>query len=187
MFIHVLAGGLIFFIFGLLNSWKWNSWKMAIGYIFFGAFVGLFPDILSFLLCGKITTGKWSHKHRDNISHSLFLPLAVFCIFIFWNWRWATLLSLTTLTHPLLDLFGIGWGVKLFYPFSQTTYKLFYKGKIINAFTQEEIDKEAEKYGDEYWKKNIYDIIHSFNIIGALEWFFLLVFIALLVMVYISY
>lgn len=175
MFIHILTGSLIFFIWGL-----GADWKMTTGYVFEGAFVGLFPDILSFLLGGKMTTGKWSHKHRENISHSLFLPLAVFCIFIFWNWRWATLLSLTIITHPLLDLFGIGWGVKLFYPFSQTTYKLFYKRKIINSFTPEEVDKEAGKYGDENWIKNIY---FSFNLIGILEWLFFLAFLALLCIV----
>lgn len=177
MFIHILAGSLIFFVWGL-----WNDWKIAIDFIFFGAFIGLFPDILSFLLSRKITTDKWSHKHRENFSHSLFLPFAIFCIFIFWSWQWAILLSLTILTHPLLDLFGIGWGVKLFYPFNQTTYKLFYKGKIINAFTPEEIDEEAERYGDEHWIKNIY---FSFNLAGILEWFFLFAFLALLIMVYV--
>ncbi len=176
MFSHLLAGSLVFLIIGNLFDWHVDRWFLALG-----GFCGVLPDLLSFAF-GKIEYSKWSHRHRDNISHSLLLPIITFIIvWLLLDIKWALLISLAILTHPLLDSFGLGWGVKLFYPFNKITYKLFYRGKIINRFTQEEIDVEAEKYGMDDWIGQVY---FTPNFWGVIEWLCLMIFLILVTLLY---
>ncbi len=174
MFIHLLAGSLVFLILG-------EAFEIEVGrmYLLIGAFWGIFPDPISYILSRTVKFNKWSHIHRDNISHSLLLPIAVLFIVVLYDSRIAIMIGVAMLTHPLLDLFGIGWGVKLFYPFSNKTYKMFYRGRILTVWSQEEVDSEAEKFGDDNWIRNIY---FKPNFIGILDWLSLAGFLLLIVM-----
>jgi hypothetical protein len=68
------------------------------------------------------------------------------------GWRISLLISAAALTHPLLDLFGIGWGVKLFLPFSQKIFKAFYEGKFIKVFKDgKDRDHHIRKYEVDDW------------------------------------
>jgi hypothetical protein len=176
LFSHLLAGSLVFLIIGNLFDWYISRWFLVLG-----GLCGVLPDILSFAF-GKVEYSKWSHRHRDNIFHSLLFPIIAFItVWPLLNIKCALLISLAILTHPLLDSFGLGWGVKLFYPFNKITYKLFYKGKIINKFTQKEIDLEAEKYGMDDWIGQIY---FTLNFCGMTEWLCFLVFLILVTLLY---
>lgn len=176
MFSHLLAGSLVFLIIGNLFDWNISRWFLALG-----GLCGVLPDLISFAFA-RVEYSKWSHRHRDNISHSLLLPVIAFIFaWLLLDIEWALLISLSILTHPLLDSFGLGWGVKLFYPFNKITYKLFYKGKIINRFTQEKIDLEAEKYGMDDWIGKIY---FTLNFCGMAEWLCFLVFLILIFLLY---
>lgn len=151
MFTHYLTGCLMYLVFSDWCGWQ-VTWQLLLG----GAICGALPDLLS-LFCTRIRLDKWSHKHRDNLTHSLLFPALVFAITILVDIKSATVVSLTLLTHPLLDTFGVGWGVKLFAPISDVTVKLGHiKGKWL--YTQKEIDTEAEKHGDENWVRNIYNV-----------------------------
>jgi hypothetical protein len=121
---------------------------------------------------------KWTHAHRDNFSHSVFIPIALLALSICFDSKMAIMASVAMLTHPFLDLFGIGWGVKLFYPSSNTTYKMFYQGRILMIWNQGEVDAEAEKNGDDNWIKNTY---FKFNVIGAIEWLLAVGFLFLII------
>lgn len=89
----------------------------------------------------------------------------------------ATVLGLTLLSHPILDIYGLGWGVKLFAPFSDVTVKIGHiKGKWL--YTQEEIDAEAEKYGDENWVRNL---IFKPTWIALSEWGSLVLTVAIII------
>ena len=149
MFIHYLAGCIIFF----LGAW-WHDWHVTSLFLLGGALCGAFPDYLS-LAWGNIKINKYSHKHRDNLSHSLLLPIICFIAISLFDSKFAFIIGLALLSHPLLDTFGIGWGVKLFYPFSDVTVKI---GHIKHKwfYSQKEIDDEAGKYGDNNWIRNLY-------------------------------
>ena len=175
MFIHLLAGSLIFLLLG-------NFFGVDIdrGYILLGAFFGLLPDIISYGLSRTAKLNKWAHTHRDNFSHSVFFPLIILLVVILFQSHLAILASLAMITHPFCDLYGIGWGVKLFYPLSDKSYKLFYDGKILSVWNSKEVSVEVQKSGDDHWIKNIY---FRPNIVGATEWGSLVGFFVILLMV----
>jgi|GEM_PF-2386494 hypothetical protein len=154
MFEHLFAGELVFLFLG-----KALGFQITPLFLLVGAFWGFFPDILSFFLNRKLNYhSKFFHLHRDNLSHSLLLPVIIFfLVFLAGGWKLSLLTAAAILTHPLLDLFGIGWGVKLFLPFSQKIYKIFYERKFVKVF---EDDKDREKYIHKYevdnWFKRDY-------------------------------
>ena len=162
MFIHLLAGSLVFFIFG-----KAFDLEITRTFLVAGAFWGIVPDPISYVLSWAVKFNKWAHTHRDNFSHSVFMPIIVLVLAIILDSKTAIAASIAMLTHPFLDLSGIGWGVKLFYPLSKKTYKMFYNGRILTVWNQEEVDAEAGKFGDDDWVKNIY---FKPNIVGASKW-----------------
>jgi hypothetical protein len=173
MFIHLLAGSLIFLLFGKI-------FYVEVGrmYLLLGAFCGLVPDLISYILSWAVKFNKWSHTHRDNFSHSVFFPSIVLVVALFHDSNLVIMIGVAMLTHPFLDLFGIGWGVKLFYPFSKKTYKMFYRERVLTVWNQEEVDAEAGKFGDDNWVRNVY---FKPNIVGALEWLSLAGFLLLVI------
>ncbi len=162
MFVHLLAGSLVFLLFGKIFNFETSRI-----YLLFGAFWGIVPDLISYILSWNFELNKWSHTHRDNFSHSAFFPGIVIVIAILLGSKMVIAVGVAMLTHPLLDLVGIGWGVKLFYPFSKRTYKVLYKGKILTVWNQDQVTAEAKKFGDDDWARNTY---FKFNAIGVLEW-----------------
>lgn len=171
MFSHLLAGELVFLlgakIFGLTVSAK---------FLIAGAFFGIFPDFLSMLLNRHIRPGRHFHKHRDNISHSFVLPLFVFLVgALVADMKLALLAGAAVLTHSLLDLYGIGWGVKFFLPFSGKIYKLFYRGRKLYVFKDDqERERQVEKYGVDDWFQRAYLAFRSVPLLprwwGLFEW-----------------
>ena len=154
MFEHLIAGELIFLIFGKLLGFAVTPLFLIVG-----AFWGFFPDLLSFFLNKHLRyNSKYFHLHRDNLSHSLLLPVIIFFLtFLIGGWRLSLLISLAVLTHPFLDLFGIGWGVKLFLPFSPKIYKIFYEKKFLTVFKDgKDRDKHINKYEVDDWLKRDY-------------------------------
>ncbi|MDD4901901.1 MAG: metal-dependent hydrolase [Patescibacteria group bacterium] len=149
MFEHLIAGELIFLFLGQALGFDITPLFLIVG-----AFWGFSPDILSYFLNKKLNyRSKYFHLHRDNLSHSLLLPLIIFLLtWLIGGWKISLLISVAALTHPLLDLFGIGWGVKLFLPFSQKVFKLFYGGKILMVFKDnKDRDHHIRKYEVDDW------------------------------------
>ncbi|MFA4880713.1 MAG: metal-dependent hydrolase [Candidatus Doudnabacteria bacterium] len=173
MFIHLLAGSLVFLFLG-----KVLGLEITRTYLVVGAFWGIVPDPISYILSWAVKFNKWAHTHRDNFSHSVFMPIIVLALAILFDSKMAIVASIAILIHPFLDLFGIGWGVKLFYPLSKKTFKMFYKRRILTVWNQKEVDTEAEKFGDNDWVRNIY---FRPNIVGASEWLSLAGFLLLVV------
>lgn len=173
MFIHLLAGSLTFLFLG--QAFGIETTRL---FLLIGAITGITPDILSYIFSWEVKFNKQAHRHRDNFSHSIFLPIFAMLLTSFFGLHIGIMIGAAMLTHPLLDLFGIGWGVKLFYPFSNKTYKLFYEGKILNIWNEKETNAIAEKFGDDHWIKNTY-FKPSLN--GAVEWFALIGFVVVII------
>jgi hypothetical protein len=178
LFIHLLAGSLVFLPLGQLFGWLNNPWTPEFDpmFIFFGGLFGILPDVISIIIYdpkkGQNET-KYDCLHRDNLSHSIFLPFVIFfviAIVVYLSllsdtghklalaeaWRWAILAAAAILTHPFCDLFGVGWGVKLFYPFSLISYKLFHKNNILVKWTVKELGNIIRKEGRNDWFKAVY-------------------------------
>jgi len=169
MFSHFLVGSLVFLLSG--EVYNLEITKM---FLMFGVFWATVSDPISLIISRTVKLNKWSHTHRDNLSHSIFFSVIVLIVVIFFDFKVAIMVSVATLTHPLLDLFGIGWGVKLFYPYSNKTYKAFYKGQVLVVWSQEEVDALVAKHGDDDWfwniflKPNLTIVFEGLCLIGAL-------------------
>ncbi|MFH0840943.1 MAG: metal-dependent hydrolase [bacterium] len=160
MFTHSLAGCLIFLLFGEFFNFEISGW-----YLICGVIAGMLPDIISIFFTSQTT--RFNHLHRDNISHSILLPLIIFFIIAFLNIQLSIITLIAILSHYLIDiikikikndkfnLFVLGWGLKLFYPFSKKQIMFFYK-KNKCIYTQKEIDQLIEQYGDKNWIKNLF-------------------------------
>jgi hypothetical protein len=154
MFEHLFAGELVFLLLG-----KPLGFAITPLFLVVGAFFGFFPDFLSFFLNKRLNyRSKFFHLHRDNLSHSLLLPVMIFFFILLpGDWRVSLLISAAVITHPLLDLFGIGWGVKLFLPFSQKIFKIFYDKKPVVIFRDDrDRQKHIEKYEVDDWFRRDY-------------------------------
>lgn len=144
---HLLFGGIVFSLVGWYYDFAINLYLFLIG-----AFIGIAPDLLTFLDYKNWKMDRYSYLHRDGFAHSIFFPFITHLITILFFWKIAADMVLCTLlTHPILDLFGIGWGVKMFYPLSHKTYKMFYKGKIFWIFKPDELEREVEVCGVDDW------------------------------------
>ena len=178
MFIHWLAGSLVFLFFGQLFGWLKNPLTPEFDpmFVFFGGFFGAIADFISFAIYepkdGQ-NEEKFNYLHRDNLSPSLLLPPVAFftvAIVVYLSllldighrsalteaWHWAVLVLAATLTHPLCDLFGAGWGVQLFYPFSLTSYKLFDENKLLIKWTPKQILQIVRKQERDEWLKTVF-------------------------------
>jgi hypothetical protein len=153
MFEHFLAGELIFLIFG-----KPLGFSITPAFLLFGSFCGFLPDLVSYFLSRHIHYNKRYYSHRDNFSHSIFFPLVIFAATAFpFGWKIALIMSLAALTHPLLDLYGLGWGVKLFLPISDDIYKIFFKKKIVYVYADDkERNRDVERFQTDDWFQKVY-------------------------------
>lgn len=175
MVTHYFAGCLVFLFFG-----KFFGWNISWLYLLVGSIVGALPDILSLLITQDIKISKWSHLHRDNFTHTIFLPIIVFLGISAFDIKIVLVVGLAILTHSILDIYGLGWGVKLFAPFSDVTVKIGHiKGKWL--YTQEEINAEVRKYGDEDWLRTTFRTLNPTSISEAVS---LVGVIAIIVMYY---
>lgn len=145
-------------IFSAILAGQFFQIKINLLTVLIGVIFALLPDsdsIISWIKKGRVG-GKFDHHHRD----LLHLPLPYIFIgsfLVFWFGPvWLFMFIFNSLMHFLHDSFGIGWGVKWIYPFSEKSYKLFSFRKFIVSWTPEEREKIAEKYGDENWIRNIY-------------------------------
>jgi hypothetical protein len=166
MFEHLFFGAFVYSIASLFyfDSVNYKMWLV-------GAGLGIAADFISLVESGGMTTGKWAHKHRNGFSHSIFFPCATYLFLIFLGWHEAYIVPITLamLTHPVLDMKGIGWGVMLFYPFDKKIYKFFYRGQLLKVFKPDELEREVRIFGAENWFRLIY---LEFKPIAGVPWWY---------------
>ena len=178
MFIHLLAGALIFLWLGEMYDFDVNGL-----YLFVGGCFGILPDVIGALMTWNLKFYRWTHAHRNDMFHTIYYPIVVFFAF------WATLglecgivIGLAVLSHILLDVFGVGWGLRLFYPIDRRTYKLFSGGRLVQVWDDRAIFRLTREFHDDDW---FFRILFKFNSrevpwwYGILEWGALVSFFAL--------
>jgi hypothetical protein len=136
--------------------------------VFVGIFFALLPDadfILFLLKGGK--AGKRAHFHRDLFHRPLlYIPIGFIMLLPFGK-EWAFLFALTSLGHFIHDstAFGLGWGIRLFWPFSKN-YFMFFRFRVggekkfpfrpVYNLNSSEALRMADEYGDPNWMRNLY-------------------------------
>ncbi|MBU2564137.1 metal-dependent hydrolase [Patescibacteria group bacterium] len=151
-------------IFSAIIASKLFQTKITLFTVIIGIVFALLPD-MDFLIewiKRKRMPGKFSHEHR-NLFHLpfLYVPIGSFVVFLF-GWIYLFIFVFNSFLHFLHDSFGIGWGIKWIYPFSERNYKFFtgnnnrFSKRFIISWNKEELQKAVEKYGDPNWIKNTY-------------------------------
>ncbi len=96
-------------------------------WIFAGVFFALLPDIdfwIEYIERGTVG-GKTIGAHRTLFHNpSLYIPITLFIGTLFGP-AWMTLFALGIIGHFVHDLSGMGYGIRLFWPFSDRWYKFF--------------------------------------------------------------
>lgn len=168
MFVHVVSGIVAAFVVAVLG-YRDHSFGL-----YLGCFIcAVWPDVDNVLNLIKLrmkrggwrkaleqATGKWAHEHR-NILHIPLLVAPITVTLASWSPFWAVIFALLSLSHFLLDSFGIGWGIRWLYPFNRKNYKFFYdkagkptlKNPIV-FWEPEELRKTVEQHGNPDWVKN---------------------------------
>ncbi len=118
-----------------------------------GMITSVFPDIdyVYYLARFGIRPAKYSHEHRQAITHSLF-PYFVIAVLIFFfgNKVWGVTFFLASLSHLILDSVRSPWGIRWFWPFSNQYYSLNFKSGF-HGFTKKQLDKFTNQRSNKAW------------------------------------
>ena len=184
MFLDILLGllwaSLTSFIFAIpLTPW----------WLFLGVVFALLPDIdflVEYLRRGTVG-GKTLGDHRVLTHIPLLFVVPALLLFFFGSAALGTLFVLGVYGHFIHDATGMGYGYRLFYPFSPLFYKFFsdregtiYRDRrhIMVRWKREEVEALHQKYGNDHWLQD--DIAYHLHHPGKLfrEFLFLIILIS---------
>ncbi len=175
----------------LIAGWWWGIdpqwWHFAVGLL-----LSHTPDIDALpelLKRGRVAaSAEHPHDHREALHYPA--VLIVFAIVIAWAIPyWGTVFLIAVLLHLINDLYGTGWGIKLFWPFSSRNYKVL--GRRVNrleyilkedgdwetqthderrlrflvSWTQEELLVYMKRWGIDDWIPKYYFHVNAISII----------------------
>lgn len=102
-------------------------WHFLLGIVFSHLLdLDAVPDFLQRGMIGGAIAEK---DHRDGLHYPLLvIPLAVASILYIGYWGWVVLFALVL--HFMNDLYGTGWGIQIFWPFSRRRFKVL--GRRVN-------------------------------------------------------
>jgi hypothetical protein len=131
-------------------------------WVFFFSYAPDVDGLIHYATTGKLVADLENGRdHREGLHYPL-LWLLVFAVVIYFFGLtiWTASALVATMMHFLHDTIGVGWGVKLFFPFDSGSYKLFSK-KYINAdisltpvivrYSPEELEKTLKEIAVSVW------------------------------------
>lgn len=144
-----------------------------------GISLAMCPDldaIPELLKRGKISaSAEHSHDHRDLLHFPLlFIVVGLILSLLFGYWGWLFLIA--TMLHFLNDMYGTGWGIPLFWPFSKDRFKLLTDennnpatgtGNWVRRVKISTLSSEIVEHGTETWVDDFY---YRFNPVMATEY-----------------
>lgn len=146
---HWFVGAVVMYIGSFAFGFQYGP-----GWLVWGALSGALPDILS--LFYGFNAKKDTHKHRENWTHSiLWYPVPVAVAWVVGDWPLALLTGLALISHPILDSFGLGFGIRIFYPF--LTGSLYIRSSQRKIwYAQTEITEIISHENDNDWFRHIF-------------------------------
>ena len=127
-----------------------------------GALFALLPDIdffIEFFQRGTVG-GKKLGSHRVLTHVPLLFVIPAVLLYIFTNTSFAVLFAFCILWHFAHDIHAMGYGYRLFYPFSTRFYKFFsdkegnYRydfAHFVTSWTREEVEALHLNHGNDQW------------------------------------
>lgn len=167
MFLDIKLGLLWAFLVGLFFEQELTPLWISAGVVF-----ALIPDIdfwIEYLKRGTVG-GKVIGAHRTFLHNPIpYIPATLF-VGTFLGPAWMTLFALGVFGHFAHDLSGMGYGIRLFWPFSDRWYKLFSNkdGEIryrfnhfIVSWSPEEMQRLVAEKGNDNWIKEELRYMHT--------------------------
>jgi len=164
---HIVIGLLSAFLIAFFSKTD-HSWQLYVGCIICSTWPD-FDSLLHLIVlrfkkgawrgAWQQATGKWAHEHRNILHIPLLVPFVSVAIAILSPF-WSLMFLVISMTHFIMDSFGIGWGIRWLYPFSKKNYKFFYNktgvfdtSSPIVSWTPDELCETVEEQGDPNWLK----------------------------------
>lgn len=157
MLIDIVAGVIISLgvahIFELDIVWWW---------VLLGALFAILPDLDFFIELFQRGTvgGKKLGSHRVLTHIPLLFVVPFVLLYVFASAPIAILFAICILWHFVHDIQGMGYGYRLFYPFSTRFYKFFSDKEghyryslrhLVTSWSKSEVQLLHEKYGNDHW------------------------------------
>lgn len=191
MFLDILLGTFWAFLTSAVFGVPLTPWWILLGIVF-----ALLPDIDFWVELAKRKTvgGKTLGDHRV-LTHIPFLfVIPAILLFIYGGAALGTLFILGVYGHFVHDATGMGYGYRLFYPFSPLFYKFFsdQEGNICQdrkhlcvRWTRAEVVALHQKYGNDQWIRD--DIRYHLTNWPQLVWQILILFISIFTLYLLMY
>jgi hypothetical protein len=138
----------------------------------------LLPDIDFIIraITRRTIGGKDAHVHRELLHYPLPYIAIGSGIALFFGSVWTFVFAAASLAHFLHDAIGIGWGVKLLWPFSKKNFTLYQADTHTWFFwkTDAEVANSAAMHGKDDWIRYYYarptavSVIEGMLFVGAL-------------------
>ena len=157
MFLDILLG----LLWATLTSFVFDV-PLTPWWLFLGVVFALLPDLdfwLEYLKRGTVG-GKILGAHRVLTHIPLLFVLPAIFLFIYGSPALGILFLLGVYGHFIHDATGMGYGYRLFYPFSPLFYKFFSdtdgnisytKKHFMVRWTRAEVESLHERYGNDHW------------------------------------
>ena len=163
-----IAAG-IFISFGLAGS---PGLPLGLDFVVLCVLFTLLPDLdfIFYIFREGGVTGKWAHQHRDLLHKPLiYIPIGVL-FFLPFGLQIIEAFVTGSVFHFLHDAVGMGWGIKLLWPFSKKNYKFFggeqklFTRTFVTSWTDAELHTMVSARNDENWIKQFYLRPHPLGI-----------------------
>lgn len=155
-------------------------------WVFLGIVFAVLPDLdfwIEYLRRGTVG-GKTLGDHRVLTHIPLLFVIPAILLFIYGGVALGTLFVLGVYGHFVHDATGMGYGYRLFYPFSPFFYKFFSdkegniyrdRGHFVVRWTRTEVEALHARYGNDRWLQDDirYHLTHPWKLVR--EFFFLLI------------
>jgi hypothetical protein len=111
-------------------------------HLFVGIALAMCPDldaIPELLKRGKVAaSNQYTHDHREAL-HFPVLFIVIGVVILQFNVYWGAMFLTATMLHFVNDLYGTGWGIPLFWPITNSRFKLL--GRRANLLKSVLVDK----------------------------------------------
>lgn len=160
-----------------LVSWVFRE-PLSAKVLLWGGLFGFWPDFdyLYYLSRYGVRPAKFSHEHRQALTHSL-LPhiILIVIILLVWGVFWGLLYFLAILAHLILDSVHSPWGIRWLWPFSSRYYSLGLRSGL-TSFSKKELDEITAKRSNRLWVDRFIEWDNPYFIFESLASLFILVY-----------
>ena len=197
-------------IFAVLLAGYAAGTEVAWWHFLVGIPLALLPDldaVPELLKNGKVAAfAEHTHDHRDGLHFPILFLLIGICASVYIGF-FGYIFLFATMFHFINDLYGTGWGIPLFWPFSKRKYKFFgsranqpeallvthseysmleeaeQKQRLVVSWSEDELPMHIKRFGFDDWIDKVYLTVNWISIVEY-SLFFMAVVLLIMTLLY---